>query len=139
MNSAPRNMLHELFSTMKEWSPESEQTINTFLTYGHDLFIKHVEKFRGTKIKVAKEDRKKIIYQADVFLGQKAADLGFVTTSDEAFIYFRLIDGIGNYHDILAHDFPGAKVYDSTKERFWQRIRYQLRKLLVFDIPRVNH
>lgn len=122
---------------MKDWTPESEKTVQHFLTYGHDLFIGHVEKFRGSKIKVPKDDRKKLIYQADVFTGERAVELGY-TAFHHRINCFRLVDGIGSYHDILKRDFPDAKIVDSNKERVWDRIRHEMKKALVFDLPKVN-
>jgi len=39
-------------------------------------FIEHVEKYRDRKIKVPKEERDKILYQADIWLGRKVVETG---------------------------------------------------------------
>lgn len=42
----------------------------------HDKFIQHVENHRKTSLKVTKDDRRSTIYNADVFMGEKAKEFG---------------------------------------------------------------
>jgi ClpP class serine protease len=42
----------------------------------YDRFVSHVESTRGKHFKSSRSERDETIYSSDVFLGQKALDLG---------------------------------------------------------------
>ncbi len=42
----------------------------------HELFKKHVEEYRGKKITIPEEKRDEKIYQAEVWTGKHAVELG---------------------------------------------------------------
>ena len=42
----------------------------------YQRFRQHVEDVRGSKLKISKEEREKAIYDSDIFLAQRALELG---------------------------------------------------------------
>lgn len=79
----------------------------------HEKFIQHVESYREKKISVPKEERKEKLYQADIWTGKEAANLG-------------LVDGLGTYQEVLAREFPDAKLVEVTKTSFAERVRERM-------------
>jgi hypothetical protein len=55
---------------------QAHDTIKYICDWTQERFIEHVEKHRDSKIKVTGEERKKIIYCADMFTGTRALELG---------------------------------------------------------------
>jgi len=90
----------------------------------HRGFIEHVELYRDRKIKVAKEERFNKLYQADIWTGKEAVELG-------------LVDGIGTFQEILKKDFPDATLEEVTTstamEKFRERFALMESRISSFD------
>jgi len=76
----------------------------------HRGFIEHVELYRDRKIKVAKEERFNKLYQADIWTGKEAVELG-------------LVDGVGTFQEILKKDFPDATLQEVTTSTVMEKFR----------------
>jgi len=82
----------------------------------HDLFIKHVEEYRGKKITIPTEKRDEKLYQAEVWTGKHAVELG-------------LADELGTFEEVLPKEFPRSKLVEVTHLSFVERIRENTRIL----------
>ncbi|WP_370945976.1 S49 family peptidase [Amycolatopsis sp. cg5] len=72
--------------------PEDVEWLKKMHTQLHELFVEWVKERRGAKLSDSED-----LFTGDVWLGQKAADLG-------------LIDGVGSLREVLAERFPDAHI-----------------------------
>ena len=61
--------IHEITDKLRETARNLTKPI-------HEQFIKHVEEYRGKKITIPSEKRDEKIYQAEVWVGKQAVELG---------------------------------------------------------------
>lgn len=82
----------------------------------HEEFIKHVEKYRGKKITIPEDKRSDKLYQAEVWVGKHAVELG-------------LADELGTFEEVLPKQFPKAKLVEVTHLTFVEKLRENARIL----------
>ena len=68
----------------------------------HSEFVKHVQKYRANKI-----DGNSTVYEADVFDGLQAKELG-------------LVDEIGSIDEYVTSNYKGHKTVNLTAKSKWQ-------------------
>jgi len=102
----------------------TDKNLEALVDVMHQGFIDHVELYRDRKIKIAKEERYQKLYQADIWTGKEAVELG-------------LVDGVGTFQEILKKDFPDAtleEVTTSTRmEKFRERFALMESRITSFD------
>lgn len=77
----------------------SEESIREWTSYAeiiHQEFQKYVEKYRGDKIKLTKAERDEKIYDARIYQGDQAKEIG-------------LVDEVGNMMGVLAQQYPECR------------------------------
>jgi serine protease SohB len=99
-----------MLDPFKKESPEDIKRLKRILSEMHELFITYVEKTRGGKL-TQKDD----IFTGEIWLGEKAKELG-------------LIDGIGHLDNVMKEKFGNKtriKIY-GQKKNFLQRFGVNL-------------
>ena len=99
-----------MLDPFKKEKPEDIKRLKRILGEMHELFIKHVEETRGSKL--TQEDN---IFTGEIWLGEKAQQLG-------------LIDGIGHLDNVIKEKFgkkTRIKMY-GQKKNFLQRFGVNL-------------
>jgi ClpP class serine protease len=61
----------------EDYNEEGVRQTKELLSRTHLDFINHVESHRGSKIKVPEAEKQARIYNADVFTGNEAVELGY--------------------------------------------------------------
>lgn len=64
--------MKKILSKFDDVNEEGLEKFNFTMKECHELFIEHVHKYRGALITVPESERNSIIYNADVFDGEKA-------------------------------------------------------------------
>lgn len=119
------DLITPLFDPLADVSKEHmNKNLTAMCDEMHQGFIQHIESFRDRKIKVPKEERYQKLYQGGIWTGKEAVELG-------------LVDGIGTFQEILAKDFPDAKLVEVTTstplEKFRERVALVQNKITSFD------
>jgi len=108
------DMILPIFDPLAEINSEKvDKKLLPLMEYSYDGFVDHVESFRDRKITVPKEERAQKLFQGDIWTGKEAANLG-------------LVDKLGTFQEILAKEFPDAKLIEVTKTSALERIRERL-------------
>lgn len=105
-----RKLLNNLWRPFTDPSKETTETVEAASKRSHQLFIDFVEKQRGSKLKVGKDKRSESIYDARVFEGEEAQNLG-------------LVDEVGNLSGVLATTYPDCKVKVVDEPEYAKRLR----------------
>lgn len=80
--------MEHIMSGMIDNPLEKKQFLEKLVKPIYSMFVDHVEKYRKDKFKISREQREKLIYNSDLFLGKKSVELG-------------LADQLGGYVDVL--------------------------------------
>ena len=68
------NLLRAIHHPLNKFTPEQRQSIDKLLSDSHESFKEHVENSREGKLKLTREQRENELYQAGVYLGNKALE-----------------------------------------------------------------
>ena len=69
-------MFSKFMDMTQEFTPGLKKEAAEYIDDIYTRFRKHVEDTRGPKLKISGEQREKTIYSSDVFLAEKALELG---------------------------------------------------------------
>lgn len=83
----------------------------------HAVFIDHIERHRGDKIKVPKDKRLDEIYNGNVWVGKDSINLG-------------LADELGTYEQILRKNFPKAELVYVNEITSMERFRSNMKMIM---------
>lgn len=103
-------LINQTMSPLYKMTEEEIANYEKVLAATHDNFIGHIESTRKSKFVQetvsSLELRRENLYTGDIWMGQKAKELG-------------LVDSIGSYHNVLNERYPDHDISEIKNPRSW--------------------